>query len=441
MSLSHPQGTQCRTYLAIVAYPHQFTCGTGVHLEDENGRPHYHIPCTAPNWPDSWNNEAAISVRFNEKTRIEYKGNTRFLTVIFKQAVFKNTLTSGGAVIVAGVGFDKSADYSCVFKYGSSQKQTKTTKPDSTSSINCGAPPVLVSSSYSGSTKIKVSLFVTTAKVSSKEGVKFEGAPGADKFEVDLCTDGAKDGSETDVDCGGKCAAKCGSQKGCKSSSDCTSGWPCTGGKCRAVSCKGLYQSGIRKSGPYEIVDTATNKANIVYCSLTDNAEGRGWTGGFGQNNENLGWFHLDTCKKSWNVGASQSDCLGYLSKPTPRSHEKMLPWYKSQIKYATTHSSFNAAYSQKGSYQIWTVPADAEVEFKVYGASGTICTWVQRRSNLGKGGLAQGKMKVKKGDKFYFIVGQKGRPGTYKGGGWGGGGYSWTTGGPGGASGSGGSR
>lgn len=45
------------------------------------------------------------------------------------------------------------------------------------------------------------------------------------------CSDGVKDGAESDVDCGGGCAS-CASNKQCISTSDCVSGAVCTNGKC-----------------------------------------------------------------------------------------------------------------------------------------------------------------------------------------------------------------
>jgi plastocyanin len=48
------------------------------------------------------------------------------------------------------------------------------------------------------------------------------------------CTDGAKNGGETDVDCGGACAAKCGVGKGCASGADC-SGGICSAGACAQI--------------------------------------------------------------------------------------------------------------------------------------------------------------------------------------------------------------
>jgi len=48
------------------------------------------------------------------------------------------------------------------------------------------------------------------------------------------CTDGVKNGTETDVDCGGSCAAKCADSKLCSVNADC-SGASCVGGTCCTV--------------------------------------------------------------------------------------------------------------------------------------------------------------------------------------------------------------
>jgi hypothetical protein len=48
------------------------------------------------------------------------------------------------------------------------------------------------------------------------------------------CTDGAKDGAETDVDCGGGTCKKCSSGEGCSANGDCDTG-KCTSGKCADV--------------------------------------------------------------------------------------------------------------------------------------------------------------------------------------------------------------
>jgi len=48
------------------------------------------------------------------------------------------------------------------------------------------------------------------------------------------CTDGIKNGTETDIDCGGSCTTKCQNGKGCGVNGDCSSSI-CTGGVCQAA--------------------------------------------------------------------------------------------------------------------------------------------------------------------------------------------------------------
>jgi hypothetical protein len=60
------------------------------------------------------------------------------------------------------------------------------------------------------------------------------------------CTDGVKNGSETDVDCGGSCSA-CGNGLHCGVAADCQSG-VCTGGVCQAPTCSDGVQNGNETS-------------------------------------------------------------------------------------------------------------------------------------------------------------------------------------------------
>jgi hypothetical protein len=53
------------------------------------------------------------------------------------------------------------------------------------------------------------------------------------------CTDGEKNGNESDVDCGGSCTDKCGNGKSCHGDGDCQSG-RCCGGTCRDC-CPGTH--------------------------------------------------------------------------------------------------------------------------------------------------------------------------------------------------------
>ena len=60
---------------------------------------------------------------------------------------------------------------------------------------------------------------------------------------VPSCTDGIKNGSETDVDCGGSCPTKCSPGRECLVPGDCTSG-VCTGGICQSPTCNDGVRNG-----------------------------------------------------------------------------------------------------------------------------------------------------------------------------------------------------
>ncbi|MBK8253070.1 MAG: hypothetical protein IPK82_10415 [Polyangiaceae bacterium] len=51
------------------------------------------------------------------------------------------------------------------------------------------------------------------------------------------CEDGKKNGDETDIDCGGSCAATCTTGMNCSANSDCANGLPCVNGVCCTSAC------------------------------------------------------------------------------------------------------------------------------------------------------------------------------------------------------------
>lgn len=260
--------------------------------------------------------------------------------------------------------------------------------------------------------------------------MSFKGSDDTASVAFDTCTDGYKNGNEPTADCGGQCEKKCDVGDTCNEDSDCD-GLPCAGGLCGAQSCKEFYDAGVKEAGFQNIV---TNKKKGTtenrYCA-------DGWDGSIGSGGEAEGWFQVDTCQQSWNAGPNQGKCEAGLQKASSRSHEKMLDFYKNNIDYPSA-ANFHKN-GQFGAFQRWKAPRDVTVEFKLWGASGTVCYWWPSMiSEIGRGGYSYGTVKVKAGDEFWFIVGQKGRPGTEKPGGWGGGGRSWTTNGVGGSSGSG---
>ncbi|MFO0760678.1 MAG: hypothetical protein U0359_29640 [Byssovorax sp.] len=61
---------------------------------------------------------------------------------------------------------------------------------------------------------------------------------------VPSCSDGIKNGTETDIDCGGSCATKCANGKTCSVNADCTS-TSCSGGVCAALpTCSDAIKNG-----------------------------------------------------------------------------------------------------------------------------------------------------------------------------------------------------
>ena len=266
------------------------------------------------------------------------------------------------------------------------------------------------------------------------KSIPFEGDDDDANIPFDTCADGHKNGEEPTADCGGQCDKKCGVAQKCKKKADCAGGLPCAGGICGAFTCQQWYAAGQTDPGFFDIVVNADNGATeTVYCA-------DGYQGGVGSDGEAKGWYQIDTCMQSWNAGPNKAKCATQLAKPSARAHQKVLAWYKKNIDYPAADNFHKQG--QFGAFQRWIVPRDTTVEFKLWGASGTICMWwPNQQSRIGRGGLTYGSVKVKKGDEFWFIVGQKGRPGTEKNGGWGGGGQSWTTNGPGGSSGSGGTH
>jgi hypothetical protein len=92
------------------------------------------------------------------------------------------------------------------------------------------------------------------------------------------CTDAAKNGDETDVDCGGRCPA-CGDGRACGDDGDCGSGL-CGGAVCvRLASCKEILDRGLaRGDGLYGIDPDGESGAGAfsVKCDMT--VDGGGWT-------------------------------------------------------------------------------------------------------------------------------------------------------------------
>jgi Fibrinogen beta and gamma chains, C-terminal globular domain len=91
------------------------------------------------------------------------------------------------------------------------------------------------------------------------------------------CTDGQRNGRETDVDCGGTCAP-CALGRACGVDRDCAGGGLCDPQQCRAArSCAEIlaHFAGSR-DGVYRIVPAGVSSPAEVVCDMT--RDGGGWT-------------------------------------------------------------------------------------------------------------------------------------------------------------------
>ncbi len=96
-------------------------------------------------------------------------------------------------------------------------------------------------------------------------------------FHTPSCSDGVKNGSETDIDCGGGVCTSCADTKMCAAGADCQSG-VCTGFICRAPSCNDLVKNGNETD--VDCGGTCAPCGTGKICSVATDCTSRVCTGG-----------------------------------------------------------------------------------------------------------------------------------------------------------------
>lgn len=261
------------------------TSGTVVAGDDKSYKT-YSIACHSPQYVDKKTTYHLSLVYADAKgdRSIPFQGikgrETLMYDMVWTAVTFVNS-----EVIVDVAGLDVKKGYICEFtdESNSNIKKLTDSKFDSKYKLNCGKQPTGFSIKL---TKSRVKL---TIKVKGSSTTATYAGKGSTLIELPTCTNGVKDGSESDKDCGGLCP-KCGPQKSCAKDGDCFNG------KCNSKSKKCGGGPGTSQSDPGETCkqikrDYPSAKNNRywirgvnnvlspfkVYCWLADR-DGGGWT-------------------------------------------------------------------------------------------------------------------------------------------------------------------
>jgi hypothetical protein len=186
--------------------------------------------------------------------------------------------TSEGAVTITGGGFNADVSYECRFTDSAGTAQKTDATVESPHKIECGKAPAGFKVAEDGPYAE-----LTVALLDGTTVIPFIGDSGQDQIEVDTCFNGAKDGSESDVDCGGHCAP-CDNGKACATDDDCVA--RCSEKKCaRRESCRDVPASDIKSGGVFDVQFKGDDQETQVYCAgqkqlmgQAPRTAGEGWT-------------------------------------------------------------------------------------------------------------------------------------------------------------------
>ena len=104
---------------------------------------------------------------------------------------------------------------------------------------------------------------------------------GSKVCQAPSCFDSVKNGTETDVDCGGSCNAKCSTNKACQVNADCSSN-SCVNSKCQSASCFDSMKNGTE-------TDVDCGGSCMAKCGVGKNCQSNSDCSSFNCNNGTCG--------------------------------------------------------------------------------------------------------------------------------------------------------
>jgi hypothetical protein len=213
------------------------TAGQTLETLKAYANPSYDVICPSP---VSIEKKAAFHLSLvwlgrDDPVAIPFNGADKQDLVTFDMTWSALTTAANTHIIVDVDGMDVDEDYTCKFTQEDNEEITKSETGkflgDKGRKMDCGEQPTGFAISETTSA-VLFELYVKGAKTkASYAGPQGEGPV----VHLNTCLNGEEDGDETDVDCGGACAAagfECAANQACKADADCEGAIPCKDKKC-----------------------------------------------------------------------------------------------------------------------------------------------------------------------------------------------------------------
>ena len=206
------------------------TTGNVVPYTDGSGTT-YGVQCLSPGLEVTAPTTFAITLLIASTVPqvVPFRGPTGRDTITFLMT-WQTATVVNSSVLVSGTGFNPTRTYRCIYTGRDSVNallvQNASGIPLSTTAILCGSSQRAFAPVVAGLAPVNLTIF----EVGSDYEVFRSPSRSQTTVSVSSCTNGVRDGDETDVDCGGSCQA-CPFGRFCTVSAGCGSG-PCAGSSC-----------------------------------------------------------------------------------------------------------------------------------------------------------------------------------------------------------------